>query len=201
MSVSNPNRRPYKGSCHCGHTKYIAFLELPPRVIDANAPYDTTRIRKCNCTTCVKTGSFSVRLANAPTDFVLLAPTDPFKGLSSYQCGDKTSHWFFCTICGVRCLTFAVDANNSEIVDIDLEEWLGKESKGKSTKVWRPKQEGWDEQKFETSYLSVNATSLDAGQEGLDLREWHEKGWIVYLDCLDYKEENRLGRPCRGGQY
>jgi hypothetical protein len=30
------------------------------------------------------------------------------------------------------------------------------------------------------SYLTVNASTLEAGQEGLDLREWHEKGWIRY---------------------
>jgi len=59
-------------------------------------------------------------------------------------------------------------------------------------------------------YLSINATSLEPGQEGLDLREWwvaleskrraltggrHEKGWITYLDCLEEKGEDRLHVP------
>jgi len=68
--------------------------------------------------------------------------------------------------------------------------------------VWTPKREGWNEEVIRgVRYLSVNAATLDAGQEGLDLREWHEKGWIAYLDCKDYAEEDRLGRPFEGGIY
>lgn len=69
----------------------------------------------------------------------------------------------------------------------------------RETEVWRAKKEGWAE--GDTSYLSVNATSLEAGQEGCDLREWHEKGWITYLDILDEKEEDRMEKPFRGGMY
>jgi hypothetical protein len=28
--------------------------------------------------------------------------------------------------------------------------------------------------------LSVNANTIDFGQEGLDLKEWTEKGWAIY---------------------
>lgn len=78
-------------------------------------------------------------------------------------------------------------------------EILEREGEGGMERVWAPKREGWVE--GEGCYLSVNATSLDVGQEGLDLREWHEKGWIHYLDCLDEREGVRWGRPHRGGCY
>lgn len=88
----------------------------------------------------------------------------------------------------------------AERVDIDLEKWLGKESEGKMTTVWRPKKEGWQEER--TAGLRVNAISLDAGQEGLDLREWHDKGWIAYFDGLnDDKDSARKGTPYPGGMY
>jgi len=67
-------------------------------------------------------------------------------------------------------------------------------------KYWGAK-EGWVEGTENGSYLSVNAATLEAGQEGLDLREWHEKGWIAYLDELDEVEGNRLQKPHRGGMY
>jgi hypothetical protein len=51
------------------------------------------------------------------------------------------------------------------------------------------------------SYLSVNAHTLEPGQEGLDLREWTEKGWIAYLDMKDQVGESRLGEPHEGGIY
>lgn len=85
-------------------------------------------------------------------------------------------------------------------MDIDLEVWLGKESEGKLTRVWRPKREGYEEEK--TAMLRVIATSLDAEQEGLDMREWHEKGWIVYANGLkDQRDGQRLGKPFPGGAY
>lgn len=50
-------------------------------------------------------------------------------------------------------------------------------------------------------YISINAITLDVGQEGLDLKEWHEKGWICYLNYLHGKGEDRLGEPFDGGMY
>jgi hypothetical protein len=81
----------------------------------------------------------------------------------------------------VRCFT---EYGEGEIVDIDVEEWMGKESKGQKTKVWRPKKESWREFKMSLpfTYLSVNALTLDQGQEGLDLREWCENKWMNYID-------------------
>ncbi|KAE9974225.1 hypothetical protein EG327_008830 [Venturia inaequalis] len=194
--------RTYKGSCHCGFTKYTIKLRLPPAVLgdsthsskmnssemSASSPTPTVRLRKCNCTVCHKMGFFHVRVPFAPTDFSLLSPLDPFKELGDYQCYEKKFHWPFCKVCGVRCFGFFGDG---EVVKREVD--------GVLKEVWAPKAEGWEEGK--TGYLSVNASSLDEGQEGLDLREWHEKGWIHYLDCLDDKEEVSWERPHRGGCY
>jgi len=75
------------------------------------------------------------------------------------------------------------------------------EVEGEAVKAWAPKKEGWVEGTSNTGYLSVNAATLEAGQEGLDLREWTEKGWIAYLGFLEEIEEARLGKPYEGGMY
>lgn len=74
----------------------------------------------------------------------------------------------------------------SEIKEVEVE--------GKAVK-----KAGWVEGSSNTGYLSVNAATLEAGQEGLDLSEWTEKGWIAYLDFLGEIEEARLGKPYEGG--
>lgn len=80
---------------------------------------------------------------------------------------------------------------------------------GEKVKYWGPK-EPWVEGTalegtINGGYLSVNAATLDARQEGLDLREWQEKGWIAYLDYLEETPEkngeDRLGVPHIGGMY
>ena len=133
-------------------------------------------------------GFFHVRVPFAPTDFSLLSPLKPLEELGDYRCYDKKTHWLFCKTCAVRCFAFI---GEGEIVERDVD--------GSKVEVWKPKREGWEEGKG--CYLSVNAHTLDVGQEGLDLREWHEKGWIHYLDCLDEKEDDQWGKPHRGGCY
>jgi hypothetical protein len=65
---------------------------------------------------------------------------------------------------------------------------------------WRPKRDEWEEKQGGPSYLSVNAASLDHGQEGLDVRKWHENGWIGYFEYL--KGTRVLGTsPFEGGIY
>jgi len=198
MTSPAPTRRPYHGSCHCGQTKYIAYLTLPPPTVAVDPhPGTTIRIYKCNCSTCHKAGYFHIRLKDTPNDFVLLSPTDPENGgLGDYQCFEKFAHWYFCKNCGVRCF---IVGGKTETVDIDLEKWLGRESEGKTTKVWRPKSDGWVEDGG--SYFSLNATSLEPKQDGFDLRGWAEKGWIYYLDMLGGKGEDRFGEPHEGGMY
>lgn len=133
---------------------------------------------------------------DSPNDFQVLSPLTATgldvseKGLGDYTCFAGNVHWYFCSKCGVRCFNFM---GKGEIVDVDVA--------GETKTVWKPKEEGWKEGATSTGYLSVNATSLDQGQEGCDLREWTEKGWIVYLDCLKEIEEDRLGKPHEGGMY
>lgn len=191
-------RRPYRGSCHCGHIKYIVFLTLPPAAVTIKAsPESTVRIRKCNCSTCHKMGFFHVRLQDSPNDFVLLSPVDPETQLLDYTCFDKRIHWYFCGKCGVRCFAFA---GEGEISEVDLDKMEGKkEPKGLLKKVWKPKAENWIEGK--TGYLSVNATTLEPEQQGLDLREWTEKQWITYLDVLHSVRKEDSFVPHEGGMY
>jgi hypothetical protein len=193
---SPPTRRPYHGSCHCGNIRFIVFISMPPAALgDAAHEIPSVRFYKCNCTPCHKMGYFHIRVPDAPRDFYLLSPLDE-KALSDYQCSDRELHWRFCKTCGVRCFIFK---GESEVVDVDLEKEMGKESEGKMTKVWRCKPEGWKEGR--TSYLSVNALTIEGGQDGFDLREMVDKKWVAYLDCKDYKEEHRFNYPQVGGTW
>ncbi len=69
-----------------------------------------------------------------------------------------------------------------------------------SSEVWMIKREGWNEDTG-SSYLSVNTATLEPDQEGLDLREWAEKGWIQYFDSRHEVGEDRLREPHVGGMY
>jgi hypothetical protein len=131
---------------------------------------------------------FHLRVPFAPTDFVLLSPLDPTNQLSDYTCCEGNIHFLFCKTCGVRCFAFV---GEGEVVE--------KEVAGEVRKVWAPKEVGYEE--GQSAYLSVNAQTVEAGQDGFDLREWHEKGWICYLDCLDKKGDERTAAPHRGGTY
>jgi hypothetical protein len=140
---------------------------------------------------------FHVRLMDSPSDFLLLNPLDPSSansGLTDYVCSGegKKLHFYFCGICGVRCFAFWGKGVRRNV-----------EIEGVGTEVWTPDPEGWIEGAEEgTGYLSVNAATLDAGQEGLDLKEWMEKGWIAYLDGKnDFRGAPRLGVPYDGGMY
>lgn len=168
------------------------YLTLPPPLIDANPPShsSTVRIRKCNCSTCHKMGFFHVRPMDPPNDFQLLSPSDPSQ-LGDYTCYSKRIHWYFCSKCGVRCFSFSGDGETSE-AEVD----------GETRKVWAPKVELWKGMdRGGTSYLSINAQTLEAGQVGLNLLEWTEKQWIAYMDYLHLVGEPRLKEPYPGGTY
>ncbi|KAH8676428.1 hypothetical protein BGZ60DRAFT_504040 [Tricladium varicosporioides] len=200
--LSSPNnppltRHPYHGSCHCGHTKYIVYLTLPPLLVDPKAansnPTSSIRIRKCNCSTCHKMSSFHIRLMDAPNDFLLLSPLNPESGgLADYTCGDGEIHFYFCPKCGVRCFTFY---GESEVRELEVEV----RGEVEMRRVWTPKREGWVEPS--TGCLNVNAATIEPGQDGFDMREWHEKKWIHYLDMKDEVGDARLGEPHNGGLY
>jgi hypothetical protein len=199
MMSETPQRYPLKGSCHCGTIQYILHVKLPhEQHLD---PKPRQRIYRCNCNICHKAGYLHVRPKSAPKDFLLLSPLDPMQELGDYQCDAKQLHFLFCKNCGVRCFTFM---GQGEVVDADL----GALGVGDGTvKAWRPKLEGWTEDKRDNgSYLSVNANTLEPNQQGFDLREWHEKKWVCYLDFLKAGTEEEMGfpryeRPFEGGAY
>jgi hypothetical protein len=209
-SDSEIQRRPYVGSCHCGFTRYVCWLKLP-----ASPPYARRTkpenklsqvIRKCNCTICHKTGFFHLRMDNTPEDFVLLSPLDPRKELSDYRGRDPDgASWLFCSKCGVYCFILQGPENLGVVGERDL---AGKgvdlklakiEGNGRSAKVWVPNAEVWKEE--QNCALRVNAMTLESGQDGLDLREWKEKGWIEYSDALTAVNKHRYDVPHEGGTY
>lgn len=77
---------------------------------------------------------------------------------------------------------------------------------GTEVKVWAPKKDGWREylgadEEGRRSYLSVNAITLEAKQEGFDLREWIEQKRVQWVDSLDGTAEGTHERPHIGGCY
>jgi len=43
------------------------------------------------------------------------------------------------------------------------------------------------------SYACVTATTLNPGQDRPNLLQWHENGWIIYLECPDEVNDDRFG--------
>jgi hypothetical protein len=72
----------------------------------------------------------------------------------------------------------------------------------KRVPVWKPKKGGWVEWPTPgaNSYLSVNMCTLDADQEGLDLSNFHENGWIGYCEMQKGAKEYQH-TPYEGGMY
>ncbi|MBE7180481.1 MAG: hypothetical protein INR71_04585 [Terriglobus roseus] len=136
---------------------------------------------------------FHARPADPPRDFALLAPADPSQ-LAGYACNDGNISWSFCRACGVRCFAFWGRGERGEV---------RVEGEQEAREAWRPvaSVDGEEWREGRNAYLSVNAATLEAGQEEGDLRVWHEKGWVCYLDCKDDKDENHFGRPAEGGMY
>jgi hypothetical protein len=165
------------------------------------------RVRRCNCTACHKFGFLQLLLPHASADFMLLAPLD-LEELSDYRCFSGDIKWLFCKTCGVRCFSLF---GEGEVVEREVPEVRipgrmeeGKEIAekiigGQTKRVWVPK-EGREESGSRT-ILSVNAHTLEAKQEGLDLREWHENGVICYLDTLDEEGDGNYDKPHPGGTY
>lgn len=196
MAETTPTRRPYTGSCHCGALRYIIYLTLPhtpPR----DRRHGQQAIYRCNCTACHKAGILHTRVHSSPDDFLLLSPAaggDPFVELGDYQCDKKELHFFFCRTCAVRCFVFMGEGETVTVEDeaVLALEGVRKAEEGEEVKAWRPKKDGWQEGKAFGCYLSVNAETIDQGQDGFDLREWREKEWILYLDV------KRSGKPDQG---
>jgi hypothetical protein len=228
-SASKVTRRPYTGSCHCGHIKYIIYLSLP------DLPYPKTnanefiqqsghRIYKCNCTMCHKPGLFHIRLVDAANDFFVVSPSDPLaegSGLKRYSPGGEGG-WRFCETCGIRAFavrgteplgyndevdmpTALLQRLNSRTLDGTPGNITAKDAETTRTNVWRPKKD-WqeardDENDTAPDYISVNALTLDAHNDNLDLRQLQEKGYVGYMQTLQWVGYDYQDTPYFGGTY
>jgi hypothetical protein len=210
-----PTRRPFTGSCHCGKIKLIVFLTLPfepPYIKPTPSDPPIQILRKCNCTVCHKAAFFHISLKDASNDFILLSPLDPFKELTNYKCAGMRQNLLFCPTCGIRAFVTMLPAGEpfGEVVTKDISniglslsqlKQLGFQDdvEAKTVKVCVPG-DGWKEGR--THMMRVNANVLDARQEGLDLREWHEKKWVQYVNWLDEVNGARsYDRPFHSGSY
>ena len=191
----------YPGSCHCGFVQYQIRLKFPP-IHDRNA--ESVRLYKCNCSTCQKMGFFHCRPISPKEDFILISPTN-IGELGDYRVFSKNNGWYFCKKCGVRVFGMA---GVWEQAEVSVDEWasanlgVGQDT----TQVLKTKPmirtleaEGQVETK-RYHYLSVNAVTLEPSED-TDLRMWHEKGWVMYMDCRDRSGPPRLEKPYYGGMY
>lgn len=197
----------YTGSCHCGFVQYQIRLTFPPVCDRQAADFDTKSISlyKCNCSTCQKMGFFHCRPIDPQEDFVLISPTN-LDELGDYRTFAKTSGWYFCKSCGVR--VFGVAAK-WELADIDINKWAGTkpiedgdelQSVLRTKATTRTRVVDGKEVTEDDHYVSINAVTLEPTDD-IDLSMWHEKGWILYVDCRSRTESARFGKPFKGGMY
>jgi hypothetical protein len=207
LQATMSSSKAYSGSCHCGFVQYQIRLTFPP-VLERQANDSTTKsisLYKCNCSTCQKMGFFHCRPIDPQKDFILISPTS-FEELGDYRTFSKTQGWHFCKNCGVR--VFGV-AGKWEQADIDIGKWAGAKHTEevdelqpvlRTKATTRTRMVDGKETTKDYHYISVNAVTLEPSDE-IDLRMWHEKGWIVYVDCRSRTESVRLGKPFEGGMY
>ncbi|KAI8941767.1 hypothetical protein NX059_002970 [Plenodomus lindquistii] len=195
----------YPGSCHCGAVQYKLKLKFPP-TMESLQSKDTVRIYKCNCTTCQKMGLFHCRPITPANDFILLSPSP--SDLGDYRTGTRRQGWYFCKTCGVRVFGMAGEWEQAEL---DIDHWAGVKQdpdKEKAQKVWRTKAMtiketiNGEEKEELYHYLSVNAVTLEPSED-VDLKMWHEKGWVRYVGNLEeeYGELFSVDTPFWGGMY
>jgi hypothetical protein len=108
-----------------------------------------------------------------------------------YTCLTHTNGWRFCSQCG--CSPFA-SAGTYEVVEKEITLPDGSTA---TRKVWKLH----DDTDKQASYLSVNMHTIDVNQPGFDLRQFHEKGMIRYLDRLDDETPKAGDVPYPGGLY
>lgn len=207
-----PKELPYKGSCHCGLFKYIAFISMPSETTkSALLSPSQPRFYKCNCSLCHKTGFFHLRLPNAANQFFILSPLDT-DVLVKYQCNERLVNWLFCPRCGVRCMGAAARWKKDHIdlralgsvssSSFGMGTAAAGQTMGNGLPVWRIEPDGYKEN--ETGYLTVNALTIDQDQPhglNLDLRKLVDLKGLEYLDCKNRQSDLRYDYPQDGGTW
>jgi hypothetical protein len=134
-----------------------------------------------------------------------------------YHCGPrKVNDWVFCKTCGVRPFgcrgAWTVRGPGEDGVPEEVRREAeaaaaaagGDSGEGSGgggpVAVWSPRREGWLEGRGMGSYLSVNMTSVDARQEGFDMRDFSRFKWIGYFELLDDSRQY-ADEPFEGGMF
>ena len=73
----------YRGSCHCGRTRFEVDLDLD-------------HVRSCDCSICRKRGALIHRV-----DADRLRLLTPIEELTLYQWHTRTAEDYFCPVCGI----------------------------------------------------------------------------------------------------
>lgn len=171
-TVPSLTRRPYTGSCHCGHVKYIVYLSLPTQPYPKTTPTDFLkstgqRIYRCNCTFCHKAGILHIRIPDPANDFFVISPKNPLaegSGYKGYIFETGEGPWQFCERCGTRAFAVRGDGPveeegyndeadlptallqrlHSKAFDGTAGEITAKEDEITRVSVWRPKKDWHD---------------------------------------------------------
>lgn len=189
MSIS----KSYPGSCHCGFVQYTIRLQFPP-ILSRDAK--SISLYKCNCSTCHKMGFFHCRPISPADDFELISPTN-IEELGDYRTQTETNGWYFCKKCGVR--VFGVGAVWAR-VQVPAEGDEEERTVLRTRPTTKKKIVDGEEVDAPYHYVSVNAVTLEPSED-IDLRKWHEEGWVCYVDARGRKGQSRPAEPYEGGMY
>ena len=111
----------YKGSCHCGKTKFEAEGELKT-------------VMACNCSICSRKGSL---LWFIPWDKFKL--TTPDSNLKTYEFKNHVIKHKFCTTCGIHSFAEGIDKSGNKMAAINVRSLEGIDLKSLEVKEFNGK--------------------------------------------------------------
>lgn len=98
------SEKTYIGTCHCGHVRFEADLDI------------TTGTGKCNCTICTKLRLWSMIVK--PAAFRLIAGQNV---LTDYRFNTTSVHHPFCRYCGVHAFSYGnIEEIGGEFYSVNL---------------------------------------------------------------------------------
>lgn len=198
------NRKWFKGSCHCGSIRYAA--RLTPTDLK---PHPDERIYRCNCKICHKIGFFHIHTADPLEDVYVFSAENPRKMMGDYRTGGKIIAFLFCKTCAAQpfLTTSELEEEKSDDLDklsADLDKLGIDDIKGvakeKDMAVWRPVLSAWDKKRGDGTYFSLNGHTIDAGQEGFEMRDYVDNKTMTFLDWLHNQNDSKK-EPHAGGSW